>query len=318
MRHKSSKQLKAPRVATHFPSLSKADALNTKVYMFVEDIARTVMPTDSGLGRAPNFSVEMRRSTDHETHATHAIAILELLTREYEGSRTSLEKLLSGSVERLANQLVSGGRAVHEIIRDTENDEAYLLHGFTYQRLFCAFGKCIQIIPKADRKLWNKARVIIPKQDIWDIAMPKELGGCRGYRKILKKLARFQNITPSFFTEELERQGFPPYYDPQRYVQEMKVFVAKITARWGWDQRDYNIQNSTEFYWFYRRITLKWAQACLREHIVNELNQLFQRLDIEAEIVVKGLPTAQDILKIRQQMCEGKVSFGDALDKCSV
>ena len=315
MKHKSSKQLKAPRVATHFPSLSRKSDLNPNVHMFMQDVQLSIMPIRGKSRLAPDFSVEMQSRTDHKTRVR---AILKSLTSIDEHSKPSLEELLSTLVEELARNLVWNGRTVHEIIRDAENDEAYLLHSFTFRRLLHIFGWYIQIIPRADRKLWNKARVIIPKQDIWDIAMPKELGGCRGYRKILKKLARFQNITPSFFTEELRKQGFPEYYTPERYVQETKFFVAKITARWGWDQRDNNIQNSTEFYWFYRRLTLKWGQACLREHIVNELNQLFRRLDIEVEIVVKGLPTAQDILKIRQQMCEGKISFGDAHDKCSV
>ena len=316
MRYESYEQLEQPRVARYFPSLTEeTNHRNTNVYMFVEDVWLAVMPIRGESRLAPNFSVEIRGNPDHETRA---IAILKSLCSRDGDSRSSFERLLSASVGDLAHKLAAAGRAVHEIIRDEENGEAYQLYGFTFHRLFRAFGRYIQMIPKADRKLWNKARVIIPTQDIWDIAMPKELGGCRGYRKILKKLARFQNITPSFFTEELRKQGFPEYYTPERYVRETTFFVAKITAQWGWDQRDNNLQNLTEFYWFYKRLTLKWAQACLREHIVNELNQLFQRLDIEVEIVVKGLPTAQDILKIRQQMCEGKIYFGDALDKCSV
>ena len=68
----------------------------------------------------------------------------------------------------------------------------------------------------------------------------------------------------------------------------------------------------------YRSVTLKWAQACMREHIIKELNQLFLRLQIDAEIVVKGLPTAWEILRIRKQMCEGKISFIKAFEKCLV
>ena len=314
MRDESRKQLKGPRVARHFPSLKEYD-LNTNVQMFVEDIWRTIMPAGGGRGLSPNFSVEIQGSTDHEARA---VAILKSLAIGYTGSRPSLEKLLSASVEKLAHQLAWEGRAVHEIIRDEENNVAYQLYRFTSQRLSRTFGKYKQKIPKADRKLWNKARVTIPKEDIWDIAMPKELGGCRGHRAILKKLARFQHFSPSFFRKELSERGFPAYYDDQRYHRAMKFVTAKITARWGWNQRDSTLQNSTEFYWVYKSLTLKWAQACMREHIVNELNQLFQRLDIEAEIVVKGLPTTQDILEIRQQMCEGKISFNDASNKCSV
>ena len=316
MRYESYEQLEQPRVARYFPSLTEeTNHRNTNVYMFVEDVWLAVMPIRGESRLAPNFSVEIRGNPDHETRA---IAILKSLSSRDGDSGSSFERLLSASVGDLAHKLAASGRAVHEIIRDKDNGEAYQLYGFTSGRLFRAFGRYIQMIPKADRKLWNKARVIIPKQDIWDIAMPKGLGGCRGHRAILKKLARFQHFSPSFFRKELSERGFPAYYDDQRYRRAMKSSTAKITVRWGWNQRDSTLQNSTGFYWVYKSLTLKWAQACLREHIVNELNQLFRRLDIEVEIVVKGLPTAQDILKIRQQMCEGKIYFGDALDKCSV
>ena len=99
-------------------------------------------------------------------------------------------------------------------------------------------------------------------------------------------------------------------------VREVQLFTTKATAQWGWDQRDYKLQHWTEFYAVYRHIKLKWAQACIREHIVAELNQLFRRLHIEAEIVVTGLPIAQTILEVQQRMCEGDVSLTDALNAC--
>ena len=316
MRYEAHEQLKAPRVATHFPSSLREEANpNTNVYMLVEDVQLAVMPIGGESRRSPNFSVEIQSSSEHKTRA---IAILKSLISRNGYSRHSLEELLSASVAELARKLAWHGRAIHEIIRDVENGEACLLHGFTPRRLFRAFGRYIQIIPKDDRRLWNKAYVIIPKKDIWDIAMPKVLGGCRSYCAMLRKLARFSPLGPSFLTDESSEQEWPAHYAPQRYVQETKFFEAKITARWGWNRWDSTLQNSTEFYWVYRSLTLKWAQACMREHIVKELNRLFQRLSIEAEIVMKGLPTAREILEVQQRMCEGNVSFTDASNECSV
>ena len=148
--------------------------------------------------------------------------------------------------------------------------------------------------------------------------MPIVLGGCRGYRAMLKNLARFLHLHPSFLTDESGEQEWPAYLDLQRYVREAKLFESKVTARWGWGRRDATDRNWTEFYAIYRNVTFKWAQACIREHIVKELNQLFQRLNIEAKIVMEGLPTARKILEIRKQMCEGKISLSDAFDACSV
>ena len=135
---------------------------------------------------------------------------------------------------------------------------------------------------------------------------------------MLKKLARFPDPVPSFLLHKINPYEWPKYFNTKHYTQETKLFIARATERWGWSQRDYNSENWNEFYGMYRTITLKWAQACMREHIIKELNQLFLRLQIDAEIVVKGLPTAWEILKIRQQMCEGKISFIKAFEKCLV
>ena len=313
MRHNSYEKLQAPRAVQYFPSLKKQDFPNLNVYMFTEDVRLAVMPIRGGGPRStPDFSVEIQGGPEHETRAS------EILKSLSEHNQPSLAELLSAAVETIAIQLARNGRAVYEIVQD-ERGDACQLHGFTSQRLFRFFGRYIQIIPKADRVPRGKIYVIIPERDVWGIAMPQVLGGCRGYRAMLRRLAGFQHLTPSFLTNELSRQqGWPPYYDYQRYVRESELFVAKLTARWGWNQRDSGQRSRTEFYWFYRTLQFNWAQACLREHIVKELNRLFRRLGIEAEIVVKGLPTASEILAIRQRMCEGHISFSDAYDACSV
>lgn len=318
MRFESSDQLKAPRVVSRFPSLRENANPNPKLYMFIEDLRVGIMPISGGLRRAPGLSVALRGSSEHKTRATR---MLESLASTYAESRNSTEELLSDSLADLAYKLAGGGRTVHEIIRDKTTGTACQLYNFTCQRLYRMRGKYIQLIPKADRRVWNrtnKAYVIVPSEDIWDLSMPQELGGIRGYRKILKKLDRFPYPAPSFLADEVSEQQSNVYYDLESYVREVQLFTTKATAQWGWDQRDYKLQHWTEFYAVYRHIKLNWAQACIREHIVNEFNQLFRQLHIEAEIVVAGLPTAQEILEVQQRMCEGDVSLTDACDACGV
>ena len=290
-------------MAKHFPSLRTEAGPNLDAWMFTEDIL------------AANFAVEVQARQAHESHA---IAILKSLTNRPEYITQGLDSLLGASVDKIARELVFYGRSVHEIVRDEENNGVYLLYSFTPKRLYRVFGRYIQLIPKADRSLWKKAYVVIPDKDVWDIAMPEELGGCRGYRAMLKKLSRFPHLGPSFFMDELTQKQWPPHYNTQRYIRESEFFQAKVTARWGWNRRDYGQQNWTEFYLFYRTLQFMWAQAFMREHIVRELNRLFRRLGIEAEIVVKGLPTSNEILAVRQRMCEGDISFNEALNECSV
>ncbi len=301
------------RVARYFPSLrGETDFTNANIHMLVEDVQLTVMPIGGRSHFASDFSVEIRGSCECENNAT---VLLESLTGH---DRHDPTELLSDVIGRIAQELARSGRAVHEIVRDKDIGKTCVLRGFTSQRLFHVFGRYIQVIPKADRKLWKKSCVIIPEKDIWEIVMPRVLGGYRGHRTMLRQLARFQHTGPSFLIQELNGQGWPADYDVQRYTRETEFFESKITSLWGWNRRDYSERNWTEFYLFYRTLQFRWAQACLREHIVDELNRLLRRLDIGAKIVVKGLPTASDILAVRQRMLDGDISFKDASDACSV
>ena len=318
MRKKSSNQLKGPRIAMCFSNLGEKVDRNPKLSMFLDDIQLAMMPSGGESDRVPDFSVEIQVNPDDEPSV---IAILESLPRRYGFGRYSwrnLEELLIDTVKKFALELVCEGRSVHKIVRDEKNGRIYRLHNFTYQWLFRFFGKYIWTIPKEDHSLWNKTWDSHREKDMWDIVMPKELGGYRGYRAILKKLARYPDSTPPFLISKVSIQEWTANFNLQLYVREIEIFVAKIMKRWGWNQSDYNLEYRTEFYWNYRSVTMRWAQAYMREHIVNELNQLFRRLHIDAKIVVTGLPTARKILEIRQQMCEGKISFDDAFKACLV
>ncbi len=301
-----------PRAARFFPSLRENTDHNLNIYMFAGDVELGVMPIGGVSDTAPEFAVDIQGPSQSVERAT---ATLESLA-EHKGY--GAKELLSDVVRVIARNLAWSGRAVHEITRDQERDGIYLLQGFTTQRLFYVFGKYIQVIPKADRRLGKKAYVILPEKDVWDITMPRVLGGYRAYRTILRNLARFQGSGPAFLLQALSGQGWPAHYDFQRYIREIEFFETKITSLWGWNRRDFSERNWTDFYLSYRTLRFRWAQAHLREHIVNELNRLLRRLGIQAEIVVKGLPTPSDISAIQQRMLEGDISFKEASDACSV
>jgi hypothetical protein len=50
----------------------------------------------------------------------------------------------------------------------------------------------------------------------------------------------------------------------------------------------------------------------LREHIIAELNSLFDRLGTVARIVVEGRSLPEEILKVRDQMRVGLLDFAGA------
>ena len=131
----------------------------------------------------------------------------------------------------LVGTLLEYGRSVHKIAKIRENGGTYRLHNFLCQHFLRGFGRYIQIIPKKDRNFaykgypilpgfQNKVYVIIPKKDIWVIAMPKKLGGYRGYRAMIKDLARFPDVAPPFFMDQLSRQEWSTNFDPELHKRK--------------------------------------------------------------------------------------------------
>ncbi len=314
MKNEVHETLREPRAVGHFPSLSSLGDINPNTYMFIEDVYTAVMPLR---GRFPqtDYSVELQGNPDDKSRAT---VILQSLTRRGAHGSSEMSDLLSDTVNNIATILAWHGRAVYEIIRGENSNKAWKLFSFTDKRLIRRFRKYIQKIPKVDQKLWGKTYVEIPKKDIWSISIPKVLGGRRGYRKLLNKLGRFSRLLPKVLMDEIEEQRLTTRFDTGLYRREIELYVAKTTAIWGWNMRFSSLRNSTELYGMYRLITLNWAKACLREHIINELNQLFQRLQIEVKIIVGELPTAQEILDTRKKMCDGTISFREAADASTV
>ena len=93
---------------------------------------------------------------------------------------------------------------------------------------------------------------------------------------------------------------------------------ARLTDSWGWNRRDPSLDHETEFFSFYRTITFHWAQAVLRNHIVDELNLFLKRLQLDSMITIQGLPTPDIILEVRGKMADGEISFTEAFKKTSV
>ena len=153
MRDEFREQLKEPRVVRHFPSVREEADLNANTHIFVEDASLGVMPIGGRLRQASNFSAEIQGRLDHKTRA---IAILKSLTSRYRYNEQSLNELLGAAVAEVAYKLIWHGRAVHEIIRGVESNDAYLLHSFTPRRLFRFPRRYLQIVPKTDRGLWGE------------------------------------------------------------------------------------------------------------------------------------------------------------------
>ena len=142
--------------------------------------------------------------------------------------------------------------------------------------------------------------------------MPSALGGAWGHKRLLCKLNRYGNVGPKFYMDNLEDQDGSHVFSASEYWRESEIYCRRLTRRWGWGRRDYSDTYTMEFYRLYKRLTFKWAQATLREHIIAEVNGLLKRLDIEASITLAGLKCSDEIMKSRDELASRKISFEQA------
>lgn len=299
-----------PTVATHFPSLSREPDINQNVHMFTQDVHLAVMPIGGRTEKHKEFTISLEGSQNECEKAQHLIGEIGRYDRH------DLAGMVCDAIEEVAQHLAWQGCAVYEVVRD--EDGALHVWSFTSKRLWKFPGWFLQIIPRGDWNLWKKKWAIVAARRIWYLEMPPSLGGRKGYTRILRKLRRFEHLGPVFWRKDLERGEQSQNFDFQRYVRNSEIYYGWITKAWGWNRRDWSQERSTEFFSFYKMVRFRWAQAVLREHIVNELNRLFVRLRVACQLRVSGLPTAVDILTTNSELLDGKISFGMAADRTSL
>lgn len=306
MRRRSVHRNVEPSVASHFPSLSKGPDIDPNVGMFTEDIHLAIMPIGGRTERQEHFIAELQ---GEEPDCEKAKAIIGELG---EFDRYDTTAMICDAIDNIAKHLAWEGQAVYEIIKD--NEQIYL-HGFTSKNLIQIILWYLQIIPPGDWDLWKRKYNLINNKRIWKVKIPYELGGISGHKRILKRLRKYDHLGPSFYRKDLERGETPKYYDFLKYVRNSEIYFNRVTHKWGWNRRDWAQEKCTEFYTFYKMLSFRYAQAILREHIIKEINQLLERLSIQCKLFVGGLPTAKEILQIRNDMHKGLVSFAEVSAK---
>jgi len=291
---------------TNFPNAIQAlriygNNLNgTNNHMFRDDIHLSIMPIG---GESDNFPEFNAKFIGEESENKKASLILEELA-EYSNYHSDT-KLLSDVIRNTARYLSWNGWSVSEILYDNENKKIRFSR-FTTERLYKIGKRYIQI-PKSNKD-YNKKINFLEVDNIWKIEIPSQLDGKKGFQQIINKLDKFDSLMPKFFQEDMSQQ-----YNHREYRELNFIFNTKTTLKWGWSLRDLDTDSKTEFYLLYQKLQFKWALAVLREYIIEELNKLLQRLEIDSEIIVSGLPSPNEVLEFRKEFLNGKRTFDELL-----
>ncbi len=204
-----------------------------ELFMFLEDMHLGIMPYRSRPNRSYTATLDPA-DQDLERVITEALS--------ERGYRHNVSEGLEDFIRRTAQSLFYYTENFFELY--TERDEQgkitkiefYTIYPPSMKKLF---GQYFQVIPwRAAKHAHVKAGIRrIPKEKILHIEFPKELGGKRKLKKILKRLAKLSGtVIPDFQMKAMEKNkgvGF----DLDRYTKAKYIEIAQITRKLGWNQR---------------------------------------------------------------------------------
>jgi hypothetical protein len=305
MRHAQPKPKWSPRLVKFLPSLRQSqEDIIQNIFMFVEDVSH---PMPVRRSRHDGFSVRMAGPEDAQRKA---LQMLEGLSGHEGGTP---EEKLSRAVDTLAKGIAWEGRAQFELI--PRDDGTTLFHHVTTKRLFRLVGVAVQYLNSEDRKFWQAAALRwVPLSALWNIDVPKELGGRRGYRRLLSSLRKFNNLGPQFLSVDMQNGRNLGNFDIAAYTRSNNIFRFRAAHSWGWNCRDLSTDRTTEFYNMYRSATAERARCIFRSHIISRINDLLERLKIDCKIAVEGLLSAEEAERMKLELASGELSFDDFID----
>ncbi|MFZ0815480.1 MAG: hypothetical protein WAM78_08170 [Candidatus Sulfotelmatobacter sp.] len=203
------------------------------------------------------------------------------------------------------------GRALFEMVVEPE-DATLSLVSFGPDYVWSLPFFYLQVAPRSSLSNGGRRYAVLRSDAVWRVDMPRELGGTSGFRRVLNGLGEWPSLGPGFYQSDLERGEFSKEFVFGDYRRAYQIQLYRVTRNWGWAGRDWSLDNVTEYYQFYRHLTFRWAQSVLREHVVRQFNFLFRGLGISAQIVIEGLSSPSDILRVRDEMKAGSLDFSAA------
>ena len=289
-------------------------------HMFLEDIHYKVIPIGGKSAQHPDFKIELE-PTDPEDERVIRYALPQDGYIDY-----TLTETVCKFVQHCALQLGYKGKSNFEIALGVANTDDAPLQGYQPPvdearifrlepirgRIFEIGPYWIQFVPP---KYWRKDERVYSKllaADVWNLALPAELGGAYRQAQILRELVSSSNLTPAFVKDALSGTDKWYGFDFGYFNTLQDVAIARETSNWGWPGRLLWQNRTSEYFQLYRHVRFALALAKLREHIIDELNKLLSRRSFPSRLIMSGLPTAKDVQNILLQIESGKMSFQDA------
>jgi hypothetical protein len=290
------------RTVASFHSYAATHEPGMYTHMFVQDIGAGLMgfrhvAEDNG-GRVHVEGDEAARAT-------------AICTSLSEHPRHGVAETVYSAIESIGTRLAWFGKAVYEICGHGGDISVASVIPF---HLFRVPGGFVQFVPKEDRRWLDGQRFgFLPSDDAWTVRIPRRLGGAKAHQHLLDRLTAVSQPAPEFWARELKAGKMATEFSLSDYNRTRDAYIARLTRRWGWNRRDASETRGTEFFYFFRSLRFRKAQAILRDHIVDELNRFLARREIRARVRLEGFRSAVEIDDLTRRALDGSLHYAEAL-----
>jgi hypothetical protein len=299
-------QQRETRSVRFFPSRS-GSAPTERAFLFTRDVPLGIMPIRGSDSRG-EYRAELEPASQEVSEWLRGF----LHIGQFEGP--TLDQALVEFVESASQHLAYAGCMFNELVSgDEPGDLPKRLSPLPPGRIRYLPGRYLQVVPREDREALDGHRwFVVPSEDMWHLSLPRALGTPRMHRRMLKTLERLSLLVPPFAMQAGDL-GRAHSYDFSVHRKATELALERATNRWGTIPSLFQVEGTTEYFLFARRLQWQRSQALLREHLFDQLNRLLSRLAIPHRLVVSGLPTSSDIAATIEKLHAGEVDVADAM-----
>ena len=304
----------------YFPSFESRRSVDPKYagynHMFVEDVRNLIVPY--GIEDKNKYSVKVEPDNDKNRELVCAIFS--------DDSYPRITHAVYEAIRKYASMLAWWKKTYYEIATvslgtTTENNRNNKKHTPTQSfirplhipgKVLSLGTKIVQIVPKADRAEFKRSFVVIPKESVWILSLPSELGGPRGLKKMQSSLAMSYEFLPQYVQRDSWLQDKDFIW--KEFANKRVLLAMQATSKWGWTGRSMWDKDILEYYLLYRELHFAWSMAVLRNYILREMNNFLLRQNYNLEIKMTGLPNPNDVDKQIIAFEAGKLPFNKVLE----
>lgn len=296
-------------------------------HMFTQDVNTFLIPYRNTKERP----IHARFDGPAEDVSVALRTVQSLSSRGLGGASNETEVVLD-AVRGVVKHMLWRSYAAFEIGERTSDDDAslareghdpvgrqyYPLRAMTYGTLILTPFGAVEIPSASHRRRHESLRAmkLFRMKRTWLIDPPRSLGGRAGLRRVLRRLRRCPLTLPEWAVASLAHEQPLVRFDISEYSRLRAAHQAVAAGEWGWSGRDTSLDHWTEYYLFDRALRFQQALAELRQHVVAEINQLLKRrLSLDVLIRLEGLPSADEVARLRERMATGEISAGEAYDQ---